>query len=331
MDRKETKKNWARKQGRGNAGPGGDEPLPHGWYYRLSEFFARRYPFRVRKVPLDSGMTCPNRDGTLSRRGCTFCYNPGFSPEAGRGRTISRQLASAWEKLGPRGQAKTRFLAYFQSYTNTYGPWEKLEELYREALGAEGVIGLAVATRPDCVTPETLDLLQGYAGDKHVWLEYGLQTAHDPTLVRINRGHTREDFTRALEMTRGRGIFTCAHIILGLPGETRTEMEETIRFLNRSRLDGVKVHHLQVIRNTPLEEEYRRGRVKTLAWEDYLPLLADLLEILHPNTAVHRLVSEVTDPGLLVAPRWDLPKAAFYQELEKELRRRKTYQGARYS
>ncbi len=299
-----------------------------GWYFRLSEFFSRRFSCKVRKIPVHAGTTCPNRDGTISTTGCSFCYNPGFSPATGKDLSISSQIRQARDGLKPAAREKTRFLAYFQSYTNTYGDPYHLISQYKEALQEEGVMGISVSTRPDCIPEEILEYLEETAKQKHVWLEYGLQSAHDHTLEKINRGHDSAAFTRAVERTRNRGIFICAHIILGLPGESWEDMRETIRFLNRSGIDGVKFHHLQVIKNTSLAEEYRKKTIPLFRVEEYLHLLVELLEHLSPELCIHRLMSEVTDPELLIGPRWDLVKTAFHQEVEKELKNRNSCQGS---
>lgn len=300
-----------------------------GWYYRLSQFFSQHFPFRIRKIPVHAGLDCPNRDGTLSGKGCSFCYNPSFSPFLARPGSIREQIKTAAERLSPKARETTRFLAYFQSYTNTYGEPELLQKMYREALSLDEVVGLSISTRPDCISNEVLDMLQDYAEHKHIWLEYGLQSSHDKTLEAINRGHTAAQFTNAVERTKNRGIYICGHMILGLPGEGMKEMEETVRFLNRSGIDGVKIHHLQIIKNTAMAEEFYKSKIKTFSYGEYLEVLVHILEILSPNLVIHRLMSEVTDPKLLIAPHWEQGKAQLHQEVERMLKNRSSYQGAR--
>ncbi len=300
-----------------------------GWYYRLSQFFSQHFSCRIRKIPVNARLDCPNRDGTLSDRGCSFCYNPSFSPFLASPGPIREQIMEAVRKLSPKARENTRFLAYFQSYTNTYGNPDILQKMYQEALSLDEIAGSAVSTRPDCISDQVLAMLQEHAKNKHIWLEYGLQSSHDRTLERINRGHTAAQFTDAVERTKGRGIYICAHIILGLPGEGMKEMEETIRFLNRSGIDGVKIHHLQIIKNTSLAEEYFQNQIKTFSYPEYLEILVHLLELLHPSLVIHRLMSEVTDPDLLIAPRWEQGKAQLHQEVERKLKERGSYQGAR--
>jgi radical SAM protein (TIGR01212 family) len=305
--------------------------IKYGWYYRLSEFFRKRFGRRIYKIPVHAAFTCPNRDGTIGSGGCTFCYNPSFSlAVAQEGISVREQVEQARAQKKKK-YPKARFLVYFQSYTNTYGEVEHLRNLYDQALAAaEDIVGLAIATRPDCVNREILDILEGYAKRYHLWLEYGLQSAHNATLDRINRGHDCETFIKAVQETKGRGIFISAHIILGLPGERREQMRQTVELLNRLAVDGVKFHHLQVVKNTPLANDYLRGQVQTLTLDEYIPLICDLLEHLSPRIVVHRLVGETLDHDLLLAPHWEKQKSLIIQDIESELKRRKSYQGFLY-
>lgn len=297
-----------------------------GWYYRLSSFFKEIFRRPVYKIPLHSGFSCPNRDGTISRGGCSFCYNPSFSPyiKGDNLFTIEEQL-----RRGKKKQKEAFYLAYFQSYTNTYAPLEQLNELYGRALADPEVVGLSIATRPDCIPDEILALLETYARRCHLWLEYGLQSAHDRTLKMINRGHDAAAFTDAITRTKGRGIYTCAHVILGLPGETRKMMLETIRFLNKLEVEGIKFHHLQVIKNTPLADEYAREGVKVFEnAAAYIDVLCDCLEELSPKIVVQRLAGQATSKELLVAPHWPESSGQIAALVTEELRQRKTWQGS---
>jgi uncharacterized protein len=299
-----------------------------GWYYRLSLFFRNKFGQPVYKIPLDAGFSCPNRDGTIGEMGCSYCYNPSFSPFSDREKPLL--LAAQLEK-GKKKSRKALYLAYFQSYTNTYAPIETLKTLYDQALSDSEVIGLSIATRPDCITAEILDLLENYNQRCHLWVEYGLQSAHDITLNRINRGHSVADFEKAVGLTRDRGIAVCAHIILGLPGETAAMMMQTIDLLNKNKIDGVKFHHLQVIRNTPLAGEYADGKVRLYeSLKSYIPILCDCLERLSPAIVVHRLASQVTAGELLIAPHWAESSAQIASTVTAELTRRGTHQGCRY-
>jgi radical SAM protein (TIGR01212 family) len=297
-------------------------------YYRLSRFFREKLGGPVYKIPLDAGFSCPNRDGSLGRGGCIYCHNPAFSPGGGGfdpPLPVAEQLRGGKKKQA-RGGA--RYLAYFQAYTNTYAPVARLKALYDEALRDPEVVGLSVSTRPDCVPDAVLGLLENYARSRHVWVEYGLQSAHDRTLARINRGHTFAQFREAVRRTRGRGIYICAHVILGLPGETEAMMLETMDRLNQCGLDGVKFHHLQVIKGTPLAEAYRAGKASVYeSAAAYIPVLCDCLERLDPGITIHRLAASVTDPGLLIAPRWSESAGRLAAAVEAELARRGTRQG----
>ncbi len=330
-----------------------------GWYYRLSEFFRNKFGEKIYKIPIDAGFTCPNRDGTISYDGCIYCYNPSFSPPVhekklnGGSPGVKEQILQYQMRLENKNAYRTpgklekpkqpelsvnhsnvesfipsrKYLAYFQAYTNTYGLTSKLRQLYEEALSTPGVVGLSIATRPDCLSQEILELLEGYARDFHVWLELGLQTTHDRTLEFINRGHTYDNFRDAVIESSGRGLLICAHIINGLPGESFPEMLETINKINGLPLEGIKFHQLQVIKHTNMEKLYREGKVNVLTREEYLKIICDQLETLRDDIVVHRLLSEVYKEDLLLAPRWEVFRGTFSQTVEKELRSRNSYQG----
>ncbi len=308
-------------------------------YYSFSQFLKERFGCKVYKLPIDAGFTCPNRDGKIGYGGCTYCYNPSFSPP-----TLVNPVDPLTSILSPRGRGnvyaqikyrkalikrkkKVKFLAYFQPYTNTYAKKEVLKKLYDEALGDEDIIGLCIGTRPDCVPDEVLDLIESYARDYHVWIEYGLQSIHDKTLLRINRGHNFAQFEDAVKRTQNRDIFICVHIILGLPGETRKGMLETAKVLAKMKLDGIKIHHLQVIRGTPLAENFEKGKFKVFSFEGYVPLICDVLELLPPSITIQRLVGEVLQDEILIAPRWNLNKHEILSAIDQELIRRNSFQG----
>jgi uncharacterized protein len=297
-----------------------------GWYFRLGSYFKELFGQPVYKIPLDAGFSCPNRDGTIGTGGCSYCYNPSFSPH----HRNNLPLDLTEQLLAGKKKKPALYLAYFQSYTNTYAPLDQLKKLYDQALADPDVIGLSIATRPDCLSPAILDLLEEYANRCHLWVEFGLQSAHDKTLVRINRGHSADDFEKTVKLTRGRGIRVCAHIIIGLPGETPEMYAETIAFINRCGIEGIKFHHLQVICYTPLAEEYRRGEIPVFAnLADYLPHLCDCLELLNPDTVVHRLASQATSADLLIAPYWPESTGQIAAAVTEELIKRGTHQGCR--
>jgi len=294
-------------------------------YRRLSEYLRERFGCRVRKIPLDAGLTCPNRDGAKGSGGCAYCVEETFSPALGR-RSVAGQVAEALAR--PRNPAD-RFIAYFQPASNTYAPVDRLRELYDQAVSAPEIVVLAVGTRPDCAPDAALDLLQSYTSRVDVWVEYGLQSAHDRTLARINRGHGFAEFAGAVERSRGRGLRIGAHVILGLPGETRQDMMETAERLDALGVDAVKLHHLYVARGSALEPEYAAGRLAVLSEAEYVPLACDFLERLSPDTVIDRIIGESLRPDMVVAPQWTWGKARVIQAVVDEFRRRGTRQGAR--
>jgi radical SAM protein (TIGR01212 family) len=294
----------------------------------LSEFFRERFGCRVIKIPVHAGFDCPNRDGRLGWGGCIFCWNPSFSHSLKEPPvSLTEQIRAG--KAAVKGAERCKFLIYFQSYTNTYAPVEKLRMLYDTALAEPDVAGLCIATRPDCVPAPVLDMLEEYARRWHLWLELGLQSAHDRTLSVIKRGHTRAAFEDAVARSSGRGFYTCAHVILGLPGEGRQEMMETADFLSSLPVQGVKIHHLQIIAGTPLEPIYRSGGVAPLNLDEYLRLVCEFLERLRPDIVIHRLMGDALDDSLLLAPRWPEGKSQVINAVERELRLRGGRQGSR--
>ncbi len=258
--------------------------------------------------------------------GCTYCNNASHTPREYRaGISVREQMERGAEAVVRRFKAE-KFIAYFQSYTNTYGPVAKLERLYREALDFPGVVGLSIATRPDCVPNEVLDLIADIARSTYVWLEIGLESMHDKTLRWVNRGHGLKEFIDAAERAKLRGLRLCVHLILGFPTETRDDMLQTPILLNRLTIDGVKLHNLHIIKNTVLEQIYRSGAFTLLSRGEYVSRLTDFLELLHPEIVVHRLTGE-TYRELTVAPDWSLNKIAVLNAIEDELERRNTWQG----
>lgn len=299
-------------------------------YRDLNTYLRERFGERVQKISLDAGLGCPNRDGTLSTKGCIFCDRRGSGTGAmvERGESVEEQVqrgrAFAQKRYGAR-----KFIAYFQSFTNTYASPSRLKDLYDCALGYPDMVGLAVATRPDCVGPEVLGLLRSYAKDHLVWVEYGLQSAHDSTLQRINRGHDVAWFDRSVRMSHDLGLDVCAHVILGLPGEDPEMMMETARHLAGQPIQGVKIHLLYVARETRLCEMHERGELRCLERGEYVRLVVDFLELLPPGVVIHRLTGE---PVLsdLVAPAWAGQKSVNLKAIREELERRDTWQGRLY-
>jgi radical SAM protein (TIGR01212 family) len=295
-------------------------------YYAYNFFLRGKFGGRVQKVSVDAGFTCPNVDGTVAKGGCVFCDNRSFSPSRRGPRVaIGEQIDEGIRRLKWRYDVD-RFLAYFQPATNTYAPVARLRPLYEQALSHAKVVGLAIGTRPDCVPHDVLDLLEELAGRAYVSVEYGLQTIHDRTLDWMNRGHYYDAFLDAVERSRGRGFEICAHVMLGLPGETRADMLATAREVARLRLDAVKLHNLYVVHGTPLADQYAAGQVKLLERDEYIETVVDFLELLPPDCVVERVSGEAPH-DYLIAPTWCLDKGALRRALEAEFARRDTWQG----
>ncbi len=296
-------------------------------YRHFNSYLRETFGERVQKISLDAGLGCPNRDGTISSKGCIFCDRRGSGTGAliNHGLAIDEQIVKARSFFQNRYGAR-KFIAYFQSFTNTNAPLQKLKGLYDQALAQEDMVGLSVGTRPDCVDMDVLKLLGSYQGDYLVWIEYGLQSSHDMTLKRINRGHDVARFEKSVLMTNECGLSICAHIILGLPGEDRKMMLQTARFISNLPLHGVKIHLLYVVEGTQLAELYRKGEFRCLEREEYVDLVVDFLELLPDNMVIQRLTG---DPVIseLVAPSWAKEKSKNLNLIQKTLERRDTWQG----
>ncbi|MBW2673302.1 MAG: TIGR01212 family radical SAM protein [Deltaproteobacteria bacterium] len=306
-------------------------PKPQFWnnskrYYDLKTFFVNRFGCKVYKLQIDAGFTCPNRDGTVARGGCIYCDGR-FSRLRQQGPlpSVAEQITNGKAFYrGKRGAQK--FIAYFQTATNTYAPLEKLRALYDEALLQDDIVGISVGTRPDCVPDEVLDLFEEYARDRHVWLEYGLQSIHNRTLERINRGHDFETFLDSVDRTAGRDINICVHIILGLPGETREDIMQTAKALAFLPIQGIKIHLLLALSGTPLGALYKRGEVRMMTKEKYASTVCDILEILPPEVVIQRLTADGYR-DIYLAPDWGTNKMAVLNAIDGELERRNSWQG----
>jgi len=299
-------------------------------YRDLNTYFRSLFSGRVHKVTVDAGLTCPNRDGTLSNGGCIYCNAKGSGTGAHQeGISITEQIERSKIRIARRFKTD-KLMAYFQSFTNTYAPVERLKALYDEALAVEGVVGLSIGTRPDCVNTPVLDLLETYARNRLIWIEYGLQSAHDQTLARINRGHDFACFERAVAATRNRGINICAHVILGLPGESRKEMLQTADAIAALGIDGIKLHLLYVVRGTPMETLYRQGHYRCLEQQEYAERVCEFIERLPESMVIQRLTGD-PHPHELVAPRWSLQKRETMEMIDRYFAQKKTWQGRRYA
>ena len=299
-------------------------------YRDYNSYLREIFGERVQKISLDAGLGCPNRDGTISSKGCIFCDPRGSGTGAliNHGLSIDQQIDRARKFIQKRYGAK-KFIAYFQSFTNTYAPLPHLKKLYDQALAHDDIVGLSVATRPDCVDRDILDLLSSYQPDYLVWIEYGLQSAHDRTLRRINRGHDVDCFRGSVFLANEYGLNICTHIILGLPGEDREMMLQTARFISGLPVQGVKIHLLYVVKGTDLAELYQKDEVRCLKQKEYVNLVVDFLELLPPDMVIQRLTG---DPirSELVAPSWAKDKSQNLKLIKKTLERRNTWQGRLY-
>jgi len=296
-------------------------------YYRsYSTYLRERFGERVYRVCLDAGLGCPNRDGKLGVSGCVFCSDRGSWGERGHGSPLEEQLRREKERVR-KWYGVNRFIAYFQAFSNTYAPPHALKKIYDSVLSNdEEIVGLAIGTRPDCIDSSILGVISSYHPRKQVWIEYGLQSAHDRTLELVGRGHDVQAFTDAVLQTNEYGIGVFAHIIIGLPGEGRQENIETAEYLAGLPIEGVKIHNLNIIRGTELETWYDEGRATPLALEEYAERVVDFLERTKPEVAVARLSTD-TPPDRLVEPKWSLNKNAVAARIRDEFARRGSCQG----
>ena len=272
--------------------------------------------FRVQKISLDAGFSCPNRDGTISFGGCTFCNNATFNPVYCQPqKTITQQLTEG-KAFFSRKYPEMKYLAYFQAYSNTYAPLLRLKQLYEEALSVPDVVGLVIATRPDCIDEEKLDYLEELNKRTFVLVEYGVESCNDETLRIINRGHTFQCSVDAITATHNRGIHTGAHLIFGLPGEDRNEILRQAPLVNSLPIDILKVHQLQIIRGTALAKEYLDKPFPLFTLDEYLHLIADYLPLLRSDILLDRFVSQ-SPKNLLIAPSWGIKNHEFSDKLKK--------------
>ncbi len=298
-------------------------------YYNLKSFWLNRFGCRVYKLQIDAGFTCPNRDGTVSTGGCIYCDGRGSRlRQVGPLPSVAEQIRRGKEYY-KRNRNAGKFIAYFQTFTNTYAPIEKLKELYDEALAEEDVIGLSIGTRPDCVPDSIIDLFQDYTRERHIWLELGLQSIHDRTLGLINRGHSAATFLDALHRLSGSNIHICTHIIVGLPGETREDILETARVLATLPIHGIKIHALLALRGTVIGDLYEKGEITVFNRDDYATIVCDILEILPPEMVIQRLTADGYR-DIFLGPKWAVNKMEVLNAIDRELDRRNTYQGIHY-
>jgi radical SAM protein (TIGR01212 family) len=297
-------------------------------YFPFSEYLKDRFGSRVHKVAIDAGFTCPNIDGTKGVGGCVFCNNEGFSYNSRvQTRSIKDQVENGMEFMRRRFKAK-KFMAYFQAHTNTFAPIPTLKELYDQILPYEDIVAFSVGTRPDSISPKTLDLLESYSERFEVWSEFGLQSSHNRTLHRINRCDTYERFLWAVDEASKRNLKICVHVILYLPGETHEDMMVTAERLQAIPYDSIKVHLIHVMKNTPLEKDYLNGSFRLPTMDEYVQTCCDFVERLHPDVSIQRLTADAPR-DVLVAPLWCQQRQTILQKIDEELERRNSYQGIR--
>lgn len=287
-------------------------------YNDFGSWIRKRFPFRVQKISIDAGFSCPNRDGKLSSGGCTFCDNRTFNPSyCSSKKTITEQLEDG-KRFFARKYPEMKYLAYFQAYTNTYGSVESLRKKYEEALAVEDVVGIVIGTRPDCVNEELLDYLEDLNKRTFLMVEYGIESANDDTLRRINRGHDFACSRNAVERTHARGILTGGHVILGLPGEDAAESLRQAPVISSLPLDVLKIHQMQIIRGTRLAEEFAREPFHVYTVEEYIDLVIRYIRLLRSDLVLERFVSQ-SPKELLIAPHWGLKNYEFTNLLNNKL------------
>lgn len=298
-------------------------------YRSLNGALRERFGEKLYKLSLNGGCTCPNRDGTLGTGGCIFCSAGGSGDfAAGAGLSVTEQIADAKKRLAGKRPVQ-RYIAYFQAYTNTYAPIEHLRKIFTEAIAQPDIAVLSIATRPDCLGPEVLSLLRELNQVKPVWVELGLQTMHEETAVFIRRGYPRSVFDEAMENLRAIGVETVVHAILGLPGETPEMILDTVRYINASGADGIKLQLLHILKGTDLAAYYKHTGFHVLTMEEYVDLVIHCLEVARPDLIIHRLTGD-GPKDLLIAPLWSQAKRQVLNTIQKELKIRNTYQGRLY-
>ena len=298
-------------------------------YSDYNTYLRQLFGQRVQKISIDAGLSCPNRDGSLSRKGCIYCNSKGSgSGMFSRGFSIKEQIEKGRIAMIKKYKAK-KFLAYFQSYTNTYTTCDYMKQMFDDAFSCEGVVGMAIGTRPDCIDDQKIDLIASYAKSYLVWLEYGLQSAHDATLKTINRGHSVEDFFKAVDLTQGRGINICAHVILGLPGEDRNMMLQTAKILADSPINGVKIHLLYVIKETLLDRMWKNGNYVPMGQEEYVNMVCDFLELLPKRIIIQRITGDPHADELRI-PLWAGRYRETFNMIQAVLETRDSFQGKAY-
>lgn len=300
--------------------------MPHQIYNDYGAWMRRQFPFRVQKISIDAGFSCPNRDGHISHGGCTFCDNRTFNPSYCQpSKSITEQITEGKEFFRHK-YPDMKYLAYFQAFSNTYATLDTLQRRYEEALSAEDVVGIVIGTRPDCVSNEILNYLESLNQQTFMIVEYGIESVSDDTLRRVNRGHNFECSRRAIIETHNRGILTGAHIILGLPGESAEDNVRQANIISALPIDILKLHQLQIIRGTQLAAEYERQPFNLYTADEYIDLCRRYIERLRPDMVLERFVSQ-SPKELLVAPKWGLKNYEFANRFVNYMKRMDSWQG----
>lgn len=295
-------------------------------YNDYGTWIRRQFPFRVQKISIDGGFSCPNRDGRISSGGCTYCDNRTFNPAyCDHTKSVSEQIREG-KAFFARKYPDMKYLAYFQSFTNTYAPLAILKRLYEEALAEPGIVGIVIGTRPDCISDALLDYLEDLNRQTFLIVEYGIESTNDDTLRHINRGHDFACSRRAIERTHQRGILTCGHVILGLPGEEEAENLRQAHQISALPLDILKIHQMQIIRGTVLARQYAKNPFHVYSVEEYISLVGKYIQHLRKDLVLERFVSQ-SPADMLIAPKWGLKNHEFTDRLNRHLRLHQIYQG----
>ncbi|MDD2481324.1 MAG: TIGR01212 family radical SAM protein [Lutispora sp.] len=297
-------------------------------YNNLNYFLRHKFGEKVFKISLDGGFTCPNRDGSISHKGCIFCSLRGSGDFTMTNKDLSLQFEEAKGMMQKKWRSG-KYIGYFQAYTNTYAPVDVLREKYYTILDKENVVGLAIATRPDCLPTDVLDLLEELNKETYLWVELGLQTIKEDTTKLINSGYTLEDYVNGVEELKKRNIDIVTHCILGLPGETKSDMLETVDFVAKTNTQGIKLHLLHLMKDTPMVKLYEEGKLEFLGKDEYVDLVVDCIEKLPTDMVIHRLTGD-GPRATLIEPRWSLNKWEVLNAIDDILKERDTWQGKKF-
>mgnify|MGYP003299127319 FL=1 len=298
----------------------------NGRYYSLNEYLKNTFGEKVYKLSLDLGLTCPNRDGTLDTRGCIFCHN-GSSHFAECGEDINVQLENAKKRVESKTDAK-KFIAYFQSFTNTYAPADYLDKIFTEVINRDDIVAISIGTRPDCLPPEILDLLEKLNKNKPVWVELGLQTANEKSAEYIRRCYPNSVYENAVKELKNRGITVITHIIIGLPNETKEDIFNTVDFVVKCATDGVKLQLLHILKDTDLYEDLKKGLVVPLTLDEYMDILFGCIERIPENVVIHRITGDAPKK-YLIEPLWSADKKNVLNTINREMKNRNIIQGGK--